>query len=211
MKKITLSICFLISFLFVNAQDIIVKVDGTRINSKVNEISSSYVLYKKFTDLTGPDYKINIDELKIIVFENGEIESFNHLSLTKNDSLQKSETINTASEKAKVYFIRSTGFAGSLSAFTAFIDKKLVCKLNNKKYSIHEVDPGDHTFTVQFAGKSAKKRAEPISINLEGGKTYYIQMIFQTGAFKNNLYCQEVTENSAKTIMDQCEQDTKCF
>jgi len=69
MKKITLSICFLISFFFINAKDIIVKVDGTKIKSKVNEISSSYVLYKKFTNLTGPDYKINIDELNKIVFE----------------------------------------------------------------------------------------------------------------------------------------------
>lgn len=114
-------------------------------------------------------------------------------------------------DKATVYFIRSTGFAGSASAFTAFIDKELVCKLNNKKYSIHEVQPGEHSFTVQFAGKKAKKKAEPILINLEAGKIYYIQMVFQSGAFKNNLYCQEVTENSAKTILVDCEEDLKCF
>jgi uncharacterized alpha/beta hydrolase family protein len=114
-------------------------------------------------------------------------------------------------DKATIYFIRSTGFAGSASAFTAFIDKELVCKLNNKKYSIHEVDPGKHTFTVQFSGKKAKKKAEPILIDLEAGKTYYIQMVFQTGAFKNNLYCQEVTENSANTVLVDCEEDTKCF
>lgn len=116
-----------------------------------------------------------------------------------------------AQEKGKVYFIRSTGFQGSATAFTAFIDKELVCKLNNKKYSIHEVEPGEHAFTVQFAGKSAKDKAEPITINVEAGKTYYIQMVFQTGALKNNLYCQEVTENSAKTVLEKCEQDTKCL
>ena len=113
--------------------------------------------------------------------------------------------------KGKVYFIRSTGFQGSASAFTAFIDKQLVCRLNNNKYSIHEVDPGEHVFTVQFGGKKAKEKAEPITINIEAGKTYYIQMIFQTGVFVNNLYCQEVTENSAKTILVNCVEDTDCF
>lgn len=116
-----------------------------------------------------------------------------------------------AQESAKVYFIRSTGFQGSAVAFTAFIDQQLVCKLNNKKYSIHELSPGEHVFTVQFAGKTAKEKAEPIKINVEAGKTYYVQMVFQTGYLKNNLYCQEVTESSAKTVLTNCVEDTKCL
>ena len=112
---------------------------------------------------------------------------------------------------AKVYFIRSTGFQGSASAFTAFIDHQLVCKLNNKKFSIHQVEPGEHSFSVQFAGKQSKAKAEQITINVEAGKTYYIQMIFQTGVIKNNLYCQEVTENSAKTVLVNCVEDLKCL
>ncbi|MFV0376945.1 MAG: DUF2846 domain-containing protein [Mangrovibacterium sp.] len=110
-----------------------------------------------------------------------------------------------------VYFIRSTGFQGSAVAFTAFIDNSLVCKLNNKRYSIHEVAAGTHTFSVQFGGKQSKVRAEPITIPIEAGKTYYVQMIFQTGVLKNNLYCQEVTENSAKTVLSECQEDTDCI
>lgn len=117
----------------------------------------------------------------------------------------------SAQESGKVYFIRSTGFQGSAVPFTAFIDQQLVCKLNNKKYSIHDVAPGEHVFTVQFAGKTAKEKAEPIKINIEAGKTYYIQMVFQTGYLKNNLYCQEVTEGSANTVLVNCAQDTKCL
>lgn len=111
----------------------------------------------------------------------------------------------------KVYFIRSTGFQGSAAAFTAFIDDQLVCKLNNKRYSIHEVPEGEHAFTVQFGGKQAKAKAEPIVINVEEGKNYYVQMVFQTGVLKNNLYCQEVTENSANTILADCVEDTNCI
>lgn len=112
---------------------------------------------------------------------------------------------------AQVYFIRSTGFQGSATAFTAFIDEQLVCKLNNKKYSVHQIEVGEHSFSVQFAGKQSKAKAEQIQINVEAGKTYYIQMIFQSGMVKNNLYCQEVTENSAKTILVNCVEDTKCL
>ena len=122
--------------------------------------------------------------------------------------------ISTASfgqEKAKLYFIRSTGFNGSLTAFTAFVDDTLKCKLNNKKYSIHEISAGEHTISVQFAGKQSKQKAEKITIQMEAGKTYYVQMIFQPGFFVNNLYCQEVTENSAKEILKDLVQDTSCL
>jgi len=123
----------------------------------------------------------------------------------------KAQPPDSAAQKAKVYFLRSTGFAGSGQGFTVFIDDVVVCKLNNKRYSIHEVAPGKHIFSVQFAGKESKEKAERIEINMEPGKTYYIQLIFQSGLLKNNLYCQEVSENSARTTMSKLEEDTKCL
>lgn len=128
---------------------------------------------------------------------------------TQQTNAQDNTTPST--ETATVYFLRSTGFNGSAAGFTAFIDDTLVCKLNNKRFSVHTIQPGTHKFTVQFAGKKSKDKAEPINITAEAGKTYYIQMIFQPGAFVNNLYCQEVTENSAKAILPKLKQDTKCL
>jgi hypothetical protein len=114
---------------------------------------------------------------------------------------------DTVSQNGKVYFMRSTGFQGSAQGFTTFIDDKIVCKLNNKRYSIHEVTPGVHQFSVQFAGKSSKEKAERIEIEIEAGKTYYIQLIMQTGVIKNNLYCQEVTKSSANSILEKLKED----
>jgi len=108
----------------------------------------------------------------------------------------------------KVYFMRSTGFQGSAQGFTVFIDDTVVCKLNNKRFSVHNVTPGVHRFSVQFAGKSSKEKAERIEIEIESGKSYYIQLIFQSGLVKNNLYCQEVTKSSANTIMDKLKEDS---
>lgn len=121
--------------------------------------------------------------------------------------------LSYAQETATVYFMRTTGFQGSAAGFTAFIDGALACKLNNKRYSVHEVTPGTHLFSVQFGGKKSKPNAakEQISISVEAGKTYYIQMVFQTGLLVNNLYCQEVTENSAQTILPTLQEDHKCL
>ena len=110
-------------------------------------------------------------------------------------------------QKAKVYFMRSTGFQGSAQGFTTFIDDIVVCKLNNKRYSVHEITPGMHRFSVQFAGKNSKDKAERIEIEIEPGKTYYIQLAFQTGLIKNNLYCQEVTRSSAMTMLNVLKED----
>lgn len=119
-------------------------------------------------------------------------------------------TSGYSQETATVYFIRSTGMVGFAQAYMAFIDGQLTCKLNNNRFSIHQVQPGEHTITVQFYGKKAKPSAEPIQIVMEPGNTYYVQMVYTQSFMSDNLYCQEVTENSAKKILRNCVQDTKC-
>ena len=113
-------------------------------------------------------------------------------------------------QKASVYFMRSTGYYGSATSYTAFIDGELVCKLNNKRYSVHEVDEGKHAFVVQFGGNSVKSKSQPIIIDVEEGEIYYIQMVFEKGLMGRNLYCQEVTKSSADNILRQLSQDKNC-
>lgn len=209
MKKIIITVLtsiFTITICF--SQDIMTKKSGEDIQGKVLEVTSSEIKYKKFDNQDGPTYSMLKSDVLMVRYKNGTKDIFTEE--------KKNETVSTQSNtsgdlKANIYFIRSTGFNGSLAAFTAFIDKQLVCKLNNKKYSIHQVDPGEHIFTVQFAGKQSKDKAEPISINVEAGKTYYVQMVFQTGLLVNNLYCQEVTELSAKSVMSALSLDNDCI
>ncbi|GAA4291268.1 DUF2846 domain-containing protein [Aestuariibaculum suncheonense] len=114
-------------------------------------------------------------------------------------------------QTGKIYFLRSTGFAGSASAFKTFIDGEFVCKLNNKKYSVHEVPVGSHQCSVQFGGKKSKEKAEKFEVVVEPGKTVYVQLVFETGVLVNNVYCEEVTENTATQKMSYMEEDTKCL
>lgn len=75
MKKLLLLIMFLNS-VGCFAQDVIVKKDGSTIISKVTDVSSSEVKYKKYSNKDGPTYTISKSMIKVINFENGEKEDF---------------------------------------------------------------------------------------------------------------------------------------
>lgn len=60
------------------SQDLIVKKDGTIIKSKVQEIGTSEVKYKKWPGKSGPQYSILISDILSIQYEDGEIEKFDN-------------------------------------------------------------------------------------------------------------------------------------
>ncbi|MFN7405182.1 MAG: hypothetical protein ACK5SL_01430 [Cyclobacteriaceae bacterium] len=116
----------------------------------------------------------------------------------------------SAQEKATVVFIRSTGHYGSAAKFKMFINKKIVCLINNKRFSTHEVDSGDIQVDAQFSGKEYKGNDEPLIIKAEPGKTYYFQLVLKTRFTKNELFVQEITESSAKISMNDLKTED-CF
>ena len=69
---------FLLCSVTLFAQDIIVQNNGNTILSKVIEIGSTEVKYKKFSNLNGPTYTIAKAEILVINYENGEKESFSN-------------------------------------------------------------------------------------------------------------------------------------
>ena len=76
MKKILLALVLLASALTVSAQDVIVKKDGSTILSKVIEIGTTEVKYKKWNNQNGPNYTIAKSDVQAINYENGEKETF---------------------------------------------------------------------------------------------------------------------------------------
>ena len=85
-----------------NAQDVIVKKDGSTIMSKVLEVNVSDVRYKKFSNMTGPTYTINKSDLLSINYENGERDLFNDIGEnTQNMSDQANGQSALAKQKNK--------------------------------------------------------------------------------------------------------------
>jgi hypothetical protein len=73
MKKLLIFL-MLLSATSVFAQDVIVKKDGSTILSKVIEIGTYEVKYKKHSNQNGPTYTISKSEIQSINYENGEKE-----------------------------------------------------------------------------------------------------------------------------------------
>jgi len=76
MKNTLVILIFSIFFGSMSAQDIIVLKDGTKIRSKVIEVFQDDIKYKKYENKQGPDYHVDIDIVKKIVYENGYVEDF---------------------------------------------------------------------------------------------------------------------------------------
>lgn len=76
---------FLLCSASVSAQDVIVKKDGSTILSKVIEIGTSEVKYKKYTNQNGPTYSISKSEIQTINYENGEREDFSQSAAIVQD------------------------------------------------------------------------------------------------------------------------------
>jgi hypothetical protein len=78
MKKVFLILVVIIGFgIMANAQDIILKKDASEIKAKVIEITDQQVKYKDFDYQNGPVRNVNISEVFMITYENGQKEVFN--------------------------------------------------------------------------------------------------------------------------------------
>lgn len=75
MKKFIVSLFFIVPFL-AQAQDLIVKKDGSVIQAKVSEIGITEIKYKKWSNQDGPSYVVSKNEILAINYQNGEKETF---------------------------------------------------------------------------------------------------------------------------------------
>ena len=84
------------------AQDVIVKKDNSTILSKVIVINGSEIIYKKWSNLDGPEYSINCSEIICINYQNGEIDRFDDNSVNQVITLldeQNDQIINFMERK----------------------------------------------------------------------------------------------------------------
>jgi hypothetical protein len=123
-----------------------------------------------------------------------------------------STSLSAQSGSAKLFLIREGMHEGSAVSCSIFKDEELLCKLNNKRYSIHDVAPGKYIFHTQWGGnKPNKDKRGDIEMTIEEGKTYYIKFNSVAKAFNGYVGLLEVTETSFKTIEPMLKLDDKCL
>ncbi len=77
MKKSLLLLAALVSSVVASAQDLIVKIDSTRIEARVDEISTEQIRYKRFARPDGPTYVVPTAQVCYIRYADGFFESYN--------------------------------------------------------------------------------------------------------------------------------------
>jgi hypothetical protein len=115
-----------------------------------------------------------------------------------------------AQDKSTVIFFRDTGYNWG-GAFRIFADDKLICQINNKRFSSHQFDVGEHFFAAQAAVNtiSDKSREQAIKINLQAGKTYYVAVVIKQGLLRD-IFCEEITESSWQKRKAKLKEETNC-
>ncbi len=200
MKFCLTLILFLMTICLSVAQDVIIQTNGTEIQAKVIEIKPDEVKYLRFDNQSGPTYIINKSEVFMIKYENG----------TKDVFTTSEAPPRKFSKTSTIYFLRDSGFAGSFIGYEIFIDEESICQLDNKKYSIHQLPPGDHTFSVQFFGRESKSKVEKLRIMTEPGQTYYIEVAQDSKVYAGDTYCVQIIEERAKRLLPELTQDPDC-
>lgn len=104
MKKLSLLIVLLcVSFVTI-AQDVIVKKDGSTIQSKVMEINETEIKYKKWSNQDGPLYSIKRIAVDSIYYQNGEAEQItSETDVTKSSGIMERSGSDLTLNGRKIY------------------------------------------------------------------------------------------------------------
>ena len=81
--KLVLIISLAFAAITSNAQDVIVKKDGSTVLAKVLEVNQADIKYKKFSNQNGPTYTIDKAEVMAINYEGGDKDTFNSQQTAK--------------------------------------------------------------------------------------------------------------------------------
>ena len=117
---------------------------------------------------------------------------------------------DSSKRPAKVYLIRATGHSGSLTNMRAVVDDATNCRLKNNRYSIIYLQPGTHRFYATTFIAPRAKEALNVEVPMEAGKTYYLRMVRKLRTFKEELFFEEITANSAALYLEKLKEDTDC-
>lgn len=199
----------LILFLFVwsngFAQDVIVKKDGSTILSKVLEVNTTDIKYKKYSNLDGPTYTILKTELLSINYKNGECEKFTleavgNVSKTtlsvSNDTLNREwldfmnnrrATYKEAQENKKAkwqYRILKIHHDSKVADNNVYI----TCRVRNSAYD-----------TFSFRGRKALESNISFTLDNRSDNVVYLDLgncFFKIGNKTENYYKNTATQTS---------------
>ncbi len=95
MKRIYMFLLCAIFGLKAFANDVIVLKDNTKIDAKIEEVSSSAIKYRMVSNLDGPVFVQETDQIAVIIYDNGTVKTYNNAD-SKPASAQQASTASAA-------------------------------------------------------------------------------------------------------------------
>lgn len=92
------------------AQDVIVKKDNSTVLSKVLEVSSAEIKYKKWSNQDGPTYTISVNEVLSINYQNGEIDKFDTTPAPQQQTPQQYTPQTTTTTNNNIVSMPTTSY-----------------------------------------------------------------------------------------------------
>lgn len=113
---------------------------------------------------------------------------------------EASAPVVTADENSGVvYFVRDSAFGGAGISYFIFEDTKKIGLLKSGTYFIHKTTPGKHTYLAETEARAA------VTLDVEAGKTYYIEGNVGMGFWAGRPQLTEITEPVARQYLPELE------
>lgn len=100
-------------------------------------------------------------------------------------------------ERALVYVVRPTSIGAAIKSFF-FMDDEVLGVNRGSSYFFAPVPPGKHVFW------SKSENVDALEIQVEAGKTYYIQQHVQMGGFRARTKLELLGEAAGKEALGKC-------
>ena len=208
MKKTLFTTILALLFTTIYAQDIIVKKDGSTIMSKVLEVQTDIIKYKKWSNQSGPTYSIKITDIFSINYQNGEKDVFNSPYPTPAQTAETPQEAKPTATPAEEWSEESKARNAELIASY------------NKDYTINEKYIGDRKKDSKF-GVRIYGVSEDSKMSFNGFEAHLTSLLYSVGyGLKTSPWNITLTNNTDKTIyvdLDKCflinaeGTSTKCY
>lgn len=118
-------LCLLCCVASAFAKDVITKTDGTKLDAKVEEVTETVIKYRKASNPTGPVYTIPISSVATVLYENGDIDTFNSIpsisidttntsNVVSDDDLVRLSNDDCEQTISDVQLLKMSGYSGAL-------------------------------------------------------------------------------------------------
>ena len=196
MKRLLFIATFILSSISIYAQDIIVKKDGSTIMSKVLEVQTDIIKYKKWSNQSGPTYSIKITDIFSINYKNGEKDVFNSPSSTPAQTAETPQEAKPTATPAEEWSEESKARNAELIASY------------NKDYTINEKYIGDRNKKIKdfltFYGvmEDSKISINNVELTINPHLFYHVSWMSARGddTFSTFPLSVVLTNNSDKPI-----------